>query len=54
VQAKHYRWEDLPREALNPLLTRRLIATERMMVSIEVMVTPESVTFIATFILPGR
>ena len=33
MQAKHYRWEDLPREALNPLLTRRLIATERMMIA---------------------
>ena len=24
-QAKHYRWDDLPREELNPLLGRRLI-----------------------------
>ena len=29
----HYRWEDLPKEALNPLLGRRLIATERMMLA---------------------
>jgi unsaturated pyranuronate lyase len=28
--AAHHRWEDLPREALNPLLSRRQISTERM------------------------
>jgi hypothetical protein len=33
VQAKHYRWDDLPEETLSPLLRRRLIATERMMIA---------------------
>ena len=33
MQAKHYRWDDLPAEPLNPLLRRRLIATERMMIA---------------------
>ena len=33
MDARHYRWDDLPREALNPLLERRLIATERMMIA---------------------
>jgi quercetin dioxygenase-like cupin family protein len=31
--AKHYRWDELPREDLNPLLGRRLIATDRMMLA---------------------
>ena len=31
--ATHYRWEDMPAESLNPLLRRRLIATERMMIA---------------------
>jgi quercetin dioxygenase-like cupin family protein len=31
--ATHYRWEELPKEALNPLLHRRLIATDRMMIA---------------------
>src|SRR5262249_18459481 len=31
--ATHYRWEDLPREALKPDLARRLISTERMMLA---------------------
>ena len=31
--AIHYRWEELPREALKPDLGRRLIATERMMLA---------------------
>jgi len=31
--ATHYRWDDLPRESLNPLLGRRLISTERMMIA---------------------
>lgn len=31
--ARHYRWDDLPLEALNPLLGRRLISTERMMLA---------------------
>jgi quercetin dioxygenase-like cupin family protein len=29
----HYRWDDLPKEQLNPELARRLIATERMMLA---------------------
>jgi len=29
----HYRWEDLPKDALNPLLGRRLITTDRMMLA---------------------
>ena len=29
----HYRWEDMPRESVKPLLDRRLIATERMMLA---------------------
>ena len=33
MRATHYRWNDLPREALNPQLGRRLIATERMMIA---------------------
>ena len=33
MQARHYRWDDLPEEPLNPLLRRRLIATERMMIA---------------------
>jgi quercetin dioxygenase-like cupin family protein len=32
-KAIHYRWEELPREALKPDLGRRLIATERMMLA---------------------
>ena len=31
--ATRYRWEDLPKEALNPELERRLISTERMMLA---------------------
>lgn len=33
AKAIHYRWEELPREALKPDLARRLIATERMMLA---------------------
>src|SRR2546427_51150 len=33
VDAKHYRWDDLPKEALKPDLHRRLISTERMMLA---------------------
>jgi quercetin dioxygenase-like cupin family protein len=33
VKATHYRWEELPKEALKPDLARRLIATERMMLA---------------------
>lgn len=32
-QAKHYRWDDLPREELNPLLSRRLITGGDMMIA---------------------
>jgi unsaturated pyranuronate lyase len=32
-QAIHYRWDDLPKEALKPDLGRRLIATDRMMLA---------------------
>jgi quercetin dioxygenase-like cupin family protein len=32
-QAKHYRWDDLPREELNPLLGRRLITGGDMMIA---------------------
>jgi quercetin dioxygenase-like cupin family protein len=31
--ARHYRWDELPLEALNPQLDRRLISTERMMLA---------------------
>jgi quercetin dioxygenase-like cupin family protein len=31
--ATRYRWEDLPKEQLNPELARRLISTERMMLA---------------------
>jgi quercetin dioxygenase-like cupin family protein len=30
---RHFVWEDMPKESLNPLLGRRLISTERMMLS---------------------
>jgi len=33
MQATHYRWDDLPHEELNPMLTRKLISTERMMLA---------------------
>jgi unsaturated pyranuronate lyase len=33
AKAIHYRWEELPKEALKPDLGRRLIATERMMLA---------------------
>jgi quercetin dioxygenase-like cupin family protein len=32
-KAIHYRWEDLPKEALKPDLARRLISTDRMMLA---------------------
>ena len=32
-RATHYRWDDLPKEMVKPDLHRRLISTERMMVS---------------------
>lgn len=32
-EPKLYRWEDMPREVLNPEMSRRLIATERMMLA---------------------
>jgi quercetin dioxygenase-like cupin family protein len=31
--AVHYRWDDLPRESLNPQIGRRLITGERMMLA---------------------
>jgi quercetin dioxygenase-like cupin family protein len=31
--ATRYRWEEIPKEALNPLLARRLITGERMMLA---------------------
>jgi quercetin dioxygenase-like cupin family protein len=33
LAAIHYRWNDLPRESLSPLIGRRLITTERMMLA---------------------
>jgi quercetin dioxygenase-like cupin family protein len=33
MSATHYRWEDLPREELNPQIGRRLITGERMMIA---------------------
>ena len=33
MSAKHYRWDDLPKEALKPDLHRRLISTDRMMLA---------------------
>ena len=32
-RATHYRWDDLPREQLNPLLGRRFITGDRMMIA---------------------
>ena len=32
-EATHYRWEDLPREELNPLIGRRLITGDSMMIA---------------------
>jgi len=32
-KAIHYRWDDMPKEALKPDLGRRLISTERMMIA---------------------
>ena len=31
--ATHYRWDDLPKDDLNPQLSRRLIAAERLMLA---------------------
>ncbi|MGH3032491.1 MAG: cupin domain-containing protein, partial [Gaiellaceae bacterium] len=31
--ATHYRWEEMPKEALKPGLERRLISVERMMLA---------------------
>jgi quercetin dioxygenase-like cupin family protein len=33
ADATHYRWDDLPREELNPLIGRRLITGDRMMIA---------------------
>jgi len=30
---RHYRWDDMPKEPVNPLFDRRLITGERMMIS---------------------
>ncbi len=32
-QVSHYRWNDMPKERLNPLLERRLITGDRMMLA---------------------
>jgi quercetin dioxygenase-like cupin family protein len=32
-RATHYRWDDLPREELNPSIGRRLVTGERMMIA---------------------
>jgi quercetin dioxygenase-like cupin family protein len=32
-RATHHRWDDLPREELNPLIGRRLVTGERMMLA---------------------
>ncbi len=31
--ARHYRWDDMPKEQVNDLLSRRLITGERMMIA---------------------
>jgi len=31
--ARHYRWDDIPKEKLNDLLDRRLVTGERIMLS---------------------
>jgi len=31
--ARHFRWDDMPRETVNPLLDRRLITGERIMLA---------------------
>jgi unsaturated pyranuronate lyase len=31
--ARHFRWDDMPRESVNPLLDRRLITGERIMLA---------------------
>ncbi len=31
--AMHYRWDDLPREELNPLIGRRLVTGDRLMIA---------------------
>ena len=33
AQATHYRWDAMPREELGPLIGRRMIAGERMMIA---------------------
>jgi len=32
-RATHYRWDEMPKETLNPQLRRRIISTERMMIA---------------------
>jgi unsaturated pyranuronate lyase len=31
--ARHFRWDDMPRETVNPLLDRRLVTGERLMLA---------------------
>ena len=31
--ARHFRWDDMPKESVNPLLDRRLVTGERMMLA---------------------
>jgi quercetin dioxygenase-like cupin family protein len=33
TEATHYRWDDLPREELNPMIGRRLITGDSMMIA---------------------
>ena len=33
TRATHHRWESMPRERLNPLLERRIVTAERMMIT---------------------
>jgi len=33
TEAQHYNWDDMPKEALTPLLDRRMITGERMMIA---------------------
>lgn len=33
AKATHYRWEEMPREALNPLIGRRMITGDKVMIT---------------------
>lgn len=33
ARATHYRWEEMPREALNPLISRRMITGDKVMIT---------------------